>query len=139
MINKFHHISMAVGFLLLSGYSTTIQANQELNCEGLKACKQKICNLKNDIYTAKKANNSNRVDGLTISLSKVQKHCTDDGMIEKIKEKIRDAKKDLKEDIHDYEEAIKDERADKVKKYKNRMAEEKLEIKLLEKELKELI
>ena len=138
MQSKFYRVPFILGLVLLSGCSSKVEISKELNCDGLKACEQKICNLKNDIYNAKQANNDNRVDGLVISLNKVQKHCTDEGLIEEIEDKIRDTKKDLKEDTEDYEEALSDNRADKIKKYKAKMDEEKQKIKKLEEELKQL-
>ena len=139
MISKFNWISIGLGFLLLSGCANAVESSAEVDCKILKGCEQKICNLKNDINSAKKTDNENRVDGLVISLNKVQKHCTDEGMIEEVQEKIRDTKKDLKEDSENYEEALQDNRPDKIKKYETKMAEEREELKQLEEELKQLI
>ena len=139
MISKFYRIKIILGILLLSGYANAVESSVKVNCEALKGCEQKICNLKNYINLAKKADNENRVNGLVISLNKVEKYCTDSGMIEEIKEKISDTKKDLKEDTDNYEEAVRDARADKIKKYKTKMAEEMQEIQHLEEELKELM
>jgi len=60
------------------------------------------------------------VDGLVISLNKVEKHCTNEGMIEELKDKIRDTKKDLKEDSENYEEELRDARVDKIKNMKQK-------------------
>ncbi|MCD6433323.1 MAG: DUF1090 domain-containing protein [Sulfurimonas sp.] len=138
MISKFYWIPISLGILLLSGCTNAVDSSVVVNCDGLKGCEQKICNLKNDINIAKKTNNENRVDGLVISLNKVKKHCTDEGMIEEIQDKIRDTKKDSKEDTKNYEEAVKDAKLDKIKKYETKMAEEKQELKQLEDELKQL-
>ena len=138
MISKFHWIEITLGVLLLSGCANAVESSAEANCKTLKGCEQKICNLKNDINIAKKTDNENRVDGLVISLNKVQKHCTDESMIEDIEDKIRDTKKDLKEDSENYEEALRDAKADKIKKYETKMLQEKKELKELEEELKQL-
>ncbi len=138
MINKFYRIPIILGLILLSGCSDEVQLGKDLNCESLKGCEQKICNLKNDIDSAKKANNKYRVDGLETALGKVQKYCTDDGLIEELEDKINDTKKDLKEDTENHEEAIRDNRADKIKKYKTKMDEEMQELNKLQEELKQL-
>ena len=126
-----------LSYLLLSGCSDTVELSLEVNCNGLKGCEQKICNLKNEINIAKKLNNENRVDGLVVSLNKVEKHCTDEGMIDEIQEKISATKNDLKEDSENYEEAVKDAKPDKIKKYEIKIAEERQELKKLEDELKQ--
>ena len=131
MKSRFYMLLVVLVLVLLSGCSSKVEINKELNCDGLKACELKICNLKNDIYNAKLANNDNRVDGLVISLNKVQKYCTDEGLIEEIEDKISDTKKDLKE-------ALGDNRADKINKYKTKMDEEIQKIEELEEKLKQL-
>ncbi len=138
MINKFYKASIIVSLLLLSACTQELQSNVHVECKNLKACELKVCNLKNDIVMAKKANNQDKIKGLEISLSKVQKYCTDSGLIEDVEEKISDTKKDLREDKKNYEEAHADNREDKIKKYKNKMAEETQELQDLEKELKSL-
>ena len=138
MKKKYYMIQVILGLLFLSGCSQAAESNVDVNCEGLKSCELKICNLKNDLQMAKKAENKNRVNGLEISLNKVQKHCTADGLIEELEDKIKDVKKDLQEDKEDYEEALKENRADKMKKYKSKMAEEMQELQELEKELNTL-
>ncbi len=138
MVSRFHGVAYVLGLMLLIGCSEAVELGAAQNCEGLKGCKQKICNLKNDVIVAKKMGNDNRVDGLSISLKKVQKHCTDKGLVKDVEDKISGVKKDLKEDTVDYEEALRDARPDKIKKYKAKMAEELKELKELEAELKEL-
>ena len=133
MKSIFHVIKVVLGLMLLSGF-----ADAAVSCESLKGCEQKICNLKNNIQKAKKADNANRVDGLVISLEKVEKYCTNEGLIEEIEDKISDVKKDLKEDNESYNEALKDGRTDKIKKYKEKIAEETQELEELEEELSQL-
>ncbi len=125
----------AIGLLLLGA---TLTASTQVNCDKLTGCNKKICNLEKDIGIAKKMKNSSRVDGLETSLEKVKKHCTDDKLVEKLEDKIDDEKEDLEERKKDYEEALKDNRPDKIKKYKTKMAEDNEEITQLQQELKEL-
>ena len=138
MINKFYKASIIVSLLALSACSEEIQSNVYVDCKNLKACELKVCNLKNDIVMAQKVDNQNRVKGLEISLNKVEKYCTNDGLIKEVEDKIDDVKKDLQEDKEDYEEALSDNRPDKIKKYKNKMDEETKELQELEKELNSL-
>ena len=138
MISKLNWTRTILGLLLLSGCASSVESNVKVNCESLKGCAQKICNLKNDIQIAKKADNESRVNGLVISLNKVEKYCTDEGLIEDIKEKITDTEKDLKEDREGYEEALRDARSDKINKYKMKIAKELKELKHLKAELKQM-
>ena len=134
MIKKVLKIQ-AIGLLLLSA---NIEANTQVNCDILKGCEKKICNLEKDIGIAKKMENKSRVEGLETSLEKVKKHCTDDSLIKDVEDKMDDKNKDLKEHTKDYEEALKDNRPEKIEKYKAKMAEDNQEILQLENELKAL-
>ena len=138
MINKFYKASIIVSLLVLTACSQELQSNVHVDCKNLKACELKVCNLKNDILMAKKANNQDKIKGLEISLNKVEKYCTGSGLIEDVEKKISDVQKDLEEDKADYKEALSENRADKIKKYKNKMAEETQELQELEKELNSL-
>ena len=124
-----------LGALLVS---TSVIANTQNSCNNLTGCKKKICHIEKDIAVAKKMENKDRVKGLQISLKKVNKHCTNDKLIEDLKDKIKDTEKDLQEDREDYEKALKDNRPDKIEKYKAKMAEENSKIERLRMELKKL-
>lgn len=122
--------------MVLSTILMGIEAKQSApNCENLTGCKKKICYIEKDITIAKKNENKSREKGLQISLEKVNAHCTDDKLIKDLEKKIKDTKKDLREDREDYESALKDNRPDKIEKYKAKMSEENQKIKALEKEL----
>ena len=53
-------------------------------------CEKKIDNIQEQIQRAKKTDNSQRINGLEISLSKVKAYCTDEDLIQDIKDKISD-------------------------------------------------
>ena len=125
----------AIGLIFIG---VNVHANSAINCEELSGCKKKICHLEKDLEVAKKMDNSSRVDGLQTSLQQVNEHCTDDKLAKDIEDKMDDAKEDLAEHTKDYEEAVKDNRADKIEKYKVKIAEDNLEINQLQKELKAL-
>lgn len=134
MLKKMLKIQI-IGLLLLS---VNIQANSLINCNELTGCKKKICNLEIELNAAKKMNNISRIDGLETALEKVRKYCTDDKLIKDLEDKINDAKENLAEHSKDYEEAMNDNREDKIKKYKAKMQEDNVEIRQLQDELKGL-
>lgn len=134
MIKKMIKIP-AIGLILLA---VNVEANTQVNCDDLTGCKKKICNLEKDIAIAKEMKNTARVNGLEISLEKVNTHCTDDKLIEAMENKIDDTKEDLEEHKKEYAEALEDNKPDKVKKYKTKMAEEEEEIIQLKEQVKEL-
>lgn len=125
----------ALGILLIT---TGILANTQNNCDNLIGCKKKICHIEQDMAVAKKMKNEDRVKGLQISLYKVNKHCTNDKLIEDLEDKIKDTEKDLQNDKKDYEKALEDNRPDKIEKYKSKMSEENRKIERSKQELKEL-
>lgn len=134
MLKKMLKIQV-IGLVLLG---VNVQANSPVNCDALSGCKKKICNLEKELDTAKKMNNSSKVDGLETSLDQVKKHCTDDKLTKDVEDKMDDAKEDLVEHTKEHEEAVKDNRPDKIEKYKAKMAEDNAEIKQLQEELKAL-
>jgi len=134
MIKKILKIQ-TIGLVLLA---VNIEAKAQVNCANLKGCDKKICNLEKDIGIAKKMENNSRVEGLEISLEKVKKYCTDDNLIKEVEDEIDDKHKDLKEHTKDYEEALKENRPEKIEKYKAKIAEDNQEILQLEDELKAL-
>ena len=121
MIRKILKIQVLGAFLV----STSIVANTQSSCDKLTGCKKKICHIEKDIVVAKKMKDEDRVKGLQISLEKVNKHCTNDKLIEDLEDKIKDTEKDLQEDREEYEKALEDNRHDKIEKYKSKMSEEK--------------
>ena len=125
----------ALGVLLVS---TSILANTQNSCDNLIGCQKKICHLEQSIAVAKKMENKNQLKGLQVSLNKVNKHCTNDKLIENLEDKIKDTEKDLEKDRKDYEKALEDNRPDKIEKYKSKMSEENSKIERLKQELKEL-
>lgn len=103
--------------------------------ENSPRCEKKLNNLQEQIKIAKSMDNSQRVEGLEISLSKVKKYCSDDKLIEEIKDKISDTEEDLSEHTQDYKEALRDKRSDKMQKYQSKIDEDKAKLKNLQDEL----
>lgn len=103
--------------------------------ENSPRCEKKIHNIQEQLNIAKQMNNTHRVDGLKISLSKVKKYCSDKDLIQDIKDKIKEAKEDLNEYKQDHQKAIKENRADKIQKYQSKIYEENEKIQRLQEEL----
>lgn len=118
--------------------STSILADTHNSCDNLIGCKKKACHIEQGIIIAQKMKDEDRIKGLEISLKKVNKYCTNDTLIKDLEDKIKDSKKDLQEDEEDYAKAVKNHRADKMKKYSSKISEEKSNLSGLELELKEL-
>jgi len=103
--------------------------------ENSPRCEKKIDNIQEQIQIAKSLNNTERVNGLVISLTKVKAYCSDEGLVEDIEDKLSDTQEDLQEHVEDYREAIKNNRTDKIQKYKVKIDEDNAKIKRLEMEL----
>jgi len=56
--------------------------------ENSPRCEKKIDNIQEQIQIAKSMNNTHRVNGLVISLTKVKAYCTDKGLVEDIEDKL---------------------------------------------------
>lgn len=125
MIKKIIGVQIIGALLFIGAEAGT---NTETNCDDLRGCEKKICSLEKDIAIAKKMKNSSRVNGLEISLNKVIKYCTNDNLTEEINNKIADAKEDLEEHTKDYKQALQDNRADKIQKYKVKVEEDNQKI-----------
>ena len=103
--------------------------------ENSPRCEKKIDNIQEQIQIAKSLNNTERVNGLVISLTKVKAYCSDEGLVEDIEDKLSDTQEDLQEHVEDYREAIKNNRTDKIQKYKVKIDEDNAKLKRLEMEL----
>ena len=119
---------------LLTGTVLLASVNKETN----KGCDQKITHLEEELTQAKNNNNTHRINGLEISLSNVQEHCTDKGLKEKLEEKIASEQEDLNEHTKDYNEAVSEGKSDKIQKYKMKIEKDNVKIKALTKELNAL-
>ena len=108
------------------------------NCSHLKGCQKKFCEIENQLIIAQDKGNKGKEKGLRISLENAKEHCTDEGLKEKLIEKIDEIKKEITEYESDLKEAKTDEKKDKIDKYQEKIREEKAKIKNLEDELSTL-
>lgn len=123
------------GFLFLG---TSISAIAASNCNSLKGCEKKLCEIEQQLNIATEANNTYRIAGLTKALTETKKHCTDQGLKKELIEEIAEAKAE----IIDYEVSLKqaeqDQKMDKIQKYQQKINEQKNTLSQLESELSSL-
>ncbi|MEZ9245613.1 DUF1090 domain-containing protein [Vibrio lentus] len=107
-------------------------------CGDLSGCERKRCEIEYQIDKAKEYGNQHKVDGLTKALKEVKANCTNDGLKDKIAEKIESSEEDLAEYREDLEEAKQSGKTQKVKKYQRKIEDEIAERDRLVKELAEI-
>ena len=108
------------------------------HCGNLSGCQRKSCEIEYQIDKAKEYGNQHKVDGLTKALKEVKANCTNDGLKDKIAEKIESSEEDLAEYREDLKEAKQSGKAQKVKKYQRKIEDEIEERDRLVEELAEI-
>ena len=108
------------------------------DCINLKGCEKKFCEIERQLNIAQEKENKGKVNGLTRSLENAKEHCTDKGLKEDLVEEIEEANKEIVEYESDLKEAKEYGKKDKVRKYQEKIEEEKNKIKRLEDELSNL-
>lgn len=126
-------ILVVLSFLLVSAKSFSTS-----ECDGMKACEKKSCDIKKQLLIANEEGNSRKADGLESALEEVLDHCTTEGLRKDLREDINDSQEDLAEYETDLQEAEKYGKTDKVLKYKEKIEDERNEIIRLEAELSNL-
>lgn len=119
-------ISISVPAIALSG------------CEYLKGCEKKFCEIERQLKISQKKGNKNKVEGLMRSLKNAKKYCTTKGLKEDLLKEISKVKKEIVEYKSDLMKAKEHGKTDKVRKYQEKIKEEKNKLKLLEEELSDL-
>ena len=107
-------------------------------CGDSSGCERKSCEIEYQIDKAKEYGNQHKVDGLTKALKEVKANCTNDGLKDKIAEKIESSEEDLAEYREDLEEAKQSGKTQKVKKYQRKIEDELEERDRLMEELSEI-
>lgn len=117
----------------------TVPALASPDCEGLKGCERKFCEMANQLGIAKAEGNARKADGLARALAEARLHCTDDGLREDLIEEIDEAREDLEAYEADLKESEEEGDIEDVRKYQRKIEEKKNEINDLENELSELV
>lgn len=128
-------ITAIIGLLLIT---STLPALASSDCESLKGCERKFCEITNQLNIAEKEGNARKSDGLEKALAEANLHCTDEGLREDLVEEIDEAQEDLEAYEADLKESEEDGDMEDVRKYQQKIEEKKNEIKNLENELSEL-
>ena len=124
-----------VGLLLIS---TSIPALASTDCSNLKGCERKFCEIERQLNIAQEKDNERKADGLKKALDEAKEHCTDKGLKDDLVEEIEEVKEEIVEYESDLKKAKKYGKTDKVRKYQEKIEEEKNKIKHLEDELSNL-
>jgi len=122
--------------ILFVSISVPVLASSD--CGNLKGCEKKFCEIERQLKIAQEKGNKGKVNGLTRSLENAKEHCTDKGLKEDLVEEIEEANNEIIEYESDLKEAKEYGKKDKVRKYQEKIEEEKNKIKHLEDELSNL-
>ena len=123
------------GLLFVSTYVPAIASS---DCNNLKGCERKFCEIERQLNIAQEKGNKSKAAGLRKSLDNAKKHCTDNGIKEDLIKEIEDTQKDIIEYESDLKEAEEYEKKDKIRKYQIKIEEKKNKIKRLDDELSNL-
>ncbi|MCU7836080.1 MAG: DUF1090 domain-containing protein [gamma proteobacterium symbiont of Taylorina sp.] len=118
--------------------SISVSVFASSDCDNLKGCEKKYCEIERQLKIAQEKGNKGKVNGLTRSLENAKEHCTDKGLKEDLVEEIEEANNEIVEYESDLKEAKEYGKIDKVRKYQEKIEEEKNKIKHLEDELSNL-
>ncbi|WP_299496665.1 DUF1090 domain-containing protein [uncultured Shewanella sp.] len=132
---KIARLTLFISFILIS-FSFQTQASP--NCENLIGCKQKYCEINQQLTLAKKYNNINKVNELNTALQQAKANCTNTKLKAELTKKITKEKEKLAEYDADLISAESAGKKDKIHKYQNKISEKEYEIKQFEMELSKL-
>lgn len=126
---------VCVGLLFVS---TCVPAIASSDCDDLKGCARKVCEIERQLNIAQEKGNKHKVAGLRKALDNAKEHCTDKGLKEDLLSEIEETQKDITEYESDLKEAEEYGKKDKVRKYQEKIEEKKDKLKRLENELSNL-
>ena len=119
--------------LFLCAFSFNSMASTQ--CDALTGCEKKFCEIEYQIKKAEQYDNQYKVERLTTALKAAKENCTNEGLKDDLREKIESNEQDLAEYQADLEEAKRDDRADKIRKYEGKVEKELRKIDKLKQEL----
>ncbi|MEZ8463447.1 DUF1090 domain-containing protein [Vibrio splendidus] len=119
--------------LFLCAFSFNSMASTQ--CDALTGCEKKFCEIEYQINKAEQYDNQYKVERLTTALKAAKENCTNEGLKDDLREKIESNEQDLAEYQADLEEAKRDDRADKIRKYEGKIEKELRKIDKLKQEL----
>ncbi|MEZ8122197.1 DUF1090 domain-containing protein [Vibrio splendidus] len=119
--------------LFLCAFSFNSMASTQ--CDALTGCEKKFCEIEYQIKKAEQYDNQYKVERLTTALKAAKENCTNEGLKDDLREKIESNEQDLADYQADLEEAKRDDRADKIRKYEGKIEKELRKIDKLKQEL----
>ncbi|MFA0305317.1 DUF1090 domain-containing protein [Vibrio splendidus] len=119
--------------LFLCAFSFNSMASTQ--CDALTGCEKKFCEIEYQIKKAEQYDNQYKVERLTTALKAAKENCTNEGLKDDLREKIESNEQDLAEYQADLDEAKRDDRADKIRKYEGKIEKELRKIDKLKQEL----
>ncbi|MEZ8444502.1 DUF1090 domain-containing protein [Vibrio splendidus] len=119
--------------LFLCAFSFNSMASTQ--CDALTGCEKKFCEIEYQVKKAEQYDNQYKVERLTTALKAAKENCTNEGLKDDLREKIESNEQDLAEYQADLEEAKRDDRADKIRKYEGKIEKELRKIDTLKQEL----
>lgn len=129
------HLKGSILFLCAFSFNSVAASTQ---CDALTGCEKKFCEIEYQIEKAEQYDNQYKVERLTTALKAAKENCTNDGLKDDLREKIESNEQDLTEYQADLEEAKRDDRADKIRKYEGKIEKELRKIDKLKQELTEI-
>ena len=107
-------------------------------CNALKGCAEKSCEVNKQIALAKEAGNTHKVEGLNEALSEIKEHCSDNKIISDLEKDLSEANEELAEHQEDLKEAQAEQKSDKIEKYTAKIKEDAAEIASLKEKLSKM-
>jgi hypothetical protein len=136
MTQRYRFSLQILSALAMSIFSCTSFAAAD--CDALKGCDKKVCNVEEKISIAKQFGNKRQENDLTIALENINKYCTVEGLRADLLASIEKSGRKIDDYELDRLVAQKKGKSDKVLKYEQKIQNEKDNITLLKAELREL-
>jgi vacuolar-type H+-ATPase subunit I/STV1 len=129
-------LTLFISSVLLGGIQTALAFS--LDCSEYKGCERKFCEIEKQITIAKSKENSEKVKGLNIALKKSKSNCSVKSLKDELTSKISEVENEILGYENDLKEAKEDEKPKKIKKYNDKITDEKIKLESLKAELKAL-
>lgn len=124
--------TLFISSVLLGGIQTVSASSVE--CSKYKGCERKFCEIEKQITIAKDKGHNDKVEGLNIALAQSKSTCSIKLIKDELVSRISEVENEILEYESDLEEAKEYEKPEKVAKYNDKIAEEKIKLKSLKAE-----
>lgn len=103
--------------------------------DSVLTCLEKEQSVKTELESAQKNQQIGRVEGLTKALEEIQSHCTDDKLLSKYEDEVKESQQEVEEKTEKLKKAQADGRQDKITKSQRKLKEAQAELKEAQDEL----